>query len=318
MQRRRLGFTLIELLVVIAIIGVLIGLLLPAVQKVREAANRMSCTNNLKQIALAQHAYHDSYGKFSPGLVGNINGANGTPPTVECVNQHILILPYIEQGNVWAIWKIATGLGTSGSGPRYSNWGGNNANAAITIKTFICPSAWFPSDKMMPGGGLVFAWTSYLANSGVVSFQTEQQTQDGVFYMNSKVAVTDITDGSSNTFLFGERSALDVNLRNVYNAGKVGCDMETWGGWGAASGDDWDPADTEGGTTAPINWLYPDPTTYVAADYNKRVSCYGSFHTGGANFSFADGSVRFLSSSTDLVTLQKLSTRNGGEVVTLP
>jgi prepilin-type processing-associated H-X9-DG protein len=171
---------------------------------------------------------------------------------------------------------------------------------------------------MMPFGDLQFGWTSYLGNAGIVAFQTEQQTRDGIFYMNSKVGVADITDGTSNTLLFGERSHLDVNLRNVYNMGLVGCDMETWGGWGAASGTDWDPADTEGGTTAPINWLYPDPATYVAADYNKRVSCFGSLHAGGANFCFADGSVHFLSDFTDLLTLQKLSTRAGGEVVELP
>ena len=108
---RRPGFTLIELLVVIAIIAILIGLLLPAVQKVREAAARLSCTNNLKQLGLAQHNYHGVYGKFSPGLVGNVDGSIGPPTMAMCVNPFILMLPYMEQDNIYKRWIFTPGQG---------------------------------------------------------------------------------------------------------------------------------------------------------------------------------------------------------------
>jgi prepilin-type N-terminal cleavage/methylation domain-containing protein/prepilin-type processing-associated H-X9-DG protein len=345
------AFTLIELLVVIAIIAILIGLLLPAVQKVREAAARMVCTNNLKQIGLAQHNYHSAYGKFTPGLVGNPNGHTylQTPSDTivpKCVDSFILMLPYIEQNNIYAAWKFDVGLGDPTLTPphvRESNWGPVDgptgpSNASRSVKIYMCPSDYLPTAVMQPFINLpppntdtvAFGWTSYLGNAGLVSFQTEQATKDGVFYQNSNVGVADITDGTSNTFLFGERSHLDINLRTLFNTINPGtgsrvacCDMETWGGWGAASGNDWDPADTLGAAVAPINFLYPNsdmsptpPTlTLNIPDYNKRVSCYGSLHTGGANFCFADGSVHFLADSTPLLTLQKLSTRAGGEVL---
>src|SRR5262249_38831143 len=148
------AFTLIELLVVIAIIAILIGLLLPAVQKVREAAARMVCTNNLKQLGLAQHNYHSAYGKFSPGLIGNPGSVGppfvqgGTwPPTAtqpiaaKCVNAFILMLPYIEQNNIYAGWTFDPGFGTdpnAGTVPnRESNWG-PTGNASHGIKVFMC------------------------------------------------------------------------------------------------------------------------------------------------------------------------------------
>src|SRR5262245_36886252 len=206
-QRR--GFTLVELLVVIAVIAVLIALLLPAVQKVREAANRMSCQNNLKQIALACHNYHGGYGRFPAGVRLPVM-VGGRPSGGS--NLWVEVLPYFEQDNLYKNWDHHDN--------RTNVAGGRNATQAQVIKILVCPSDLLPEPvwelTAVTAGSPVwsrgfYGLTSYGGNAGKRSVHTggppafPRITRDGIFFIDSSVRLTDITDGTSNTFLFGER-----------------------------------------------------------------------------------------------------------------
>jgi prepilin-type N-terminal cleavage/methylation domain-containing protein/prepilin-type processing-associated H-X9-DG protein len=300
---RRRAFTLIELLVVIAIIAVLIGLLLPAVQKVREAANRAQCLNNLKQIALAAHNYHDTYQKFptgwhQPALVDG-RPTGGT-------NLWIGLLPYFEQDNLYRSWDNYDN--------RNNVAGGMNAVQAQVIKLLICPSdplqpvVYLNSTMAPPWTWGYYGISSYGGNGGTRSFARPYSriTQDGIFFRDSSVCLTDVKDGSSNTFLFGERyhrdPQFDLNAGPFAQTGRWACVA----GWGTL-------VNVELSTPVPIN--YQVPPGGDSSTVENRSCAFGSGHPGGANFAFADGSVRFLSDSIPLLTLQALSTRDGGEVV---
>jgi prepilin-type N-terminal cleavage/methylation domain-containing protein/prepilin-type processing-associated H-X9-DG protein len=323
-RRHRGAFTLIELLVVIAIIGVLIGLLLSAVQKVREAANRASCANNLKQLALAALNYHDGNKKFPTGLhpVESIGGrhANGTCWKLE-------LLPYLEQENLKNRWDPTD----------FSNnvKGGMNATTAQILQVLICPSdpltdpvcfldlsPWVPQYAYARG---FYGLSSYGGNGGTRSFPNKLATRDGIFFQDSRIGVADVTDGTSNTFLFGERSHRDPEFdRLAFNYDPPVYSLGRFGGWATVF-------PTGGGSLSehllsppvPINYRVPAGTS--PEDFrgpygveNARLCAFGSGHPGGANFAFAGGSVRFLSEGIPVETLQALSTRAGGEVVSPP
>jgi prepilin-type N-terminal cleavage/methylation domain-containing protein/prepilin-type processing-associated H-X9-DG protein len=312
---RRRGFTLLELLVSIAIIGVLLALLLPAVQKVREAASRMVCANNLRQIALATHHFHDTHEKFPTGghLPVNVGGipTGGTNLWVE-------LLPYFEQDNLHNKWDPCDNR---------KNVGDTNAISAHVIKLLICPSDALPQTVVENTAAVVPPWSwgfygmsSYGGNAGTRSFPTGPPpafpgiSRDGIFWIDSCVGIKDITDGTTNTILFGERYHRDpeYDLRQPVVLPGIAPIAEI-GKWGFVAG----PAGIMGNVTlqsaVPIN--YKVPIGGGALALQNRFCAFGSGHIHGANFAFADGSVSFKSDSMPLSTLQALSTRAGGEVV---
>jgi prepilin-type N-terminal cleavage/methylation domain-containing protein/prepilin-type processing-associated H-X9-DG protein len=312
---RRRGFTLIELLVVIAIIAILIGLLLPAVQKVREAAARISCQNNLHQIALAAHNYHSGYDTFPAGI--NRNGGQGKNPVNApdptrrfCWLQ--ALMPYLEEGNLEKRWdyynfnnnKLDPATGKAGPGAWISQ----------VVKSYACPSD-VPSPPVdsITDRPNVWADTSYTGVCGQWCWPNQASTADGVLHRNGQYSVQQITDGSNNTLMFAERSHLDP----VYDAvlGPTGDYLIGWG-WLAFGGE----GDCLSGTAVPVNYRLPAnfaslPGSQQNLLYQMRVNAIGSNHAGGANAARADGSVFFLSNSVSLTVLGALGTRSGGEVI---
>jgi prepilin-type N-terminal cleavage/methylation domain-containing protein/prepilin-type processing-associated H-X9-DG protein len=342
--KARSAFTLIELLVVMAIIAILIGLLLPAVQKAREAANRIKCANNLKQIGLALTNYESVHQSFPPGSTNAFS-----------MYWHwswmARILPFIEQDNLFqqadgfahdtshpVVWYLPQPNGTVGFSS-WSPWGGypfgivgqpENPALAQNVPIYVCPSdpvlPVVSREKLSDGSTLVQAMTDYQGISG-----RNYVTNDGCLASNRPIRYADILDGSSNTLLVGERH----NTKNLtYGAWFAGCGQF---GYGLPQGDEQRGSGDVVLGVREINSQhngYPELDSCPAGPYHFvppntirdstgaiNFECdtfhYWSWHTGGANFLYADGSVHFLAYAADSV-LDAMGTRAGGEVFESP
>jgi prepilin-type N-terminal cleavage/methylation domain-containing protein/prepilin-type processing-associated H-X9-DG protein len=280
---RRLGFTLIELLVVIAIIAVLIGLLLPAVQKVREAAARMKCANNLKQIGLAMHMYHDANGKLPPGQVsrGGIGGVTPTPAWSWCT----IIWPYVEQGNLFNqvapdLVNIAqeTAPGRPAGTPPLPT-AANRLDTGLPV--FLCPSdsggLSNPSFASTIGGVPMSGYgkSCYVINRRVLGPGAQLPINDR--NMPSNLSLTQITDGTSNVILAGERDYVKNVAAVMISVGST-ASFEGRAGYGINKPN---PGNPPNGTVA-------------ANQFSERLG-FTSMHPGGCNFLRCDGGVWFIS-----------------------
>ena len=313
----RRAFTLVELLVVIAIIGILIALLLPAVQAAREAARRAQCTNNLKQIGIGLHNYHDSFKVFPPTI---IRGSTGNNEPSQGTVWSGSILPYIEQK---PLWDKIVGHGF------YINWADNGVNedvAKTKLAVYQCPSApensetW--DEPRQDNSSAINA--RYRANYGVVisgsiginrglyvTGGTDRSTQnqqyfddagptdarfDGPFTnVNTCYSFAHITDGSSNTLFVGERARKNISNRNYIYIGTANA-WDQHGRFCGSTGIELNSTDTS----------------------QRGHGCFASMHPGGALFLLGDGSSRFLGETIDRYIYSSLGTRAGGEAVSVP
>jgi len=304
----RLAFTLVELLVVITIIGILIALLLPAVQSAREAARRTQCINNLKQIGLAMHMHHEQNGVFPVGHFwpqsngGDEGGAESTWVTY--------LLPYLEQGPLYDDIEWTRGFGHANVEDHP-----NIQVTRVTLPMFQCPSG--PKAKpLMYDGREGHARGSYLANNGIgpmaesdLDDDPPARQQPGVFYINSQTRVADIRDGTSNTAFVSETAlTTDRELRGVlhYPEGPLYHHNHT-------------PNSTVDDEVR-TGWCVDRPEApciETFSNWNPRSLTHTarSYHPGGVSLLLGDGSVRFVTESTSLNTWQALCTPADGEVV---
>jgi prepilin-type N-terminal cleavage/methylation domain-containing protein/prepilin-type processing-associated H-X9-DG protein len=312
--RRWRGFTLIELLVVIAIIAILIALLVPAVQKVREAAARTQCTNNLKQIGLATHSFHDAYKSFPP-LNGPFNQppcTDGTPPWA---NPFFNILPFIEQQNFYKSCLSGADGNTPCTG--YRPW----LNRWHPIPTYICPS-----DPTIPATGLgnniqLATWadnpslTTYAANAQV--FANTDMNGNVTDTWTYRAAFRTIRDGTSNTILYAERLGMCGVYMNNPNDPRCG----NWGGTcpPGSGGNVWNWWDGDSATPTfayfsigPGSMFQVNP---FPAETNCNVLNASTPHPGGMQVCLADGSVRTLTAGMSPTTWWAACTPKGGEAM---
>jgi prepilin-type N-terminal cleavage/methylation domain-containing protein len=333
----RRGFTLVELLVVIAIIGILIALLLPAVQAAREAARRSQCTNNLKQMGLALHNYHDIFKTFPRWAQRPVDPANNSHWNGYSV--HVRILPFMEQRPLYDAIKTAS------QNFCLSGHSINSTHQSARVDAYICPSAppygdvnWKSSCNYPLNAGPNIGWGS---------------ADNGVFRVDVEVGMRDITDGTSNTIMVGEQLTSDGNTNNTTqyrfpfdivrgiawtgsrtstSQGAITqADLETYGQACAAATDNHTGSSgqaflrpvhfyTAFTTLAPPNWKYPSCMSCSGCSAGDSTGVYPSrsMHPGGTNHCIADASVRFISESVDVTLYQGLGSRNGGETVQIP
>jgi prepilin-type N-terminal cleavage/methylation domain-containing protein/prepilin-type processing-associated H-X9-DG protein len=340
----RKGFTLVELLVVIAIIGILVALLLPAIQAAREAARRTQCTNNIKQLGLAAMNYVSARKGFPVGLQGPTGCSGQIFEGPVWTNVMVEVLPYIEEANLQSRFDKTKKTGDHSGGA----WSTNITTSADSvgaqvITAFRCPSTVLPPQVNV--SGFIFGTNDYAASGGTIIYYPLQAptpprtlpadavtnklvnqssspackaTNDGLFnWVNSGdigVVPKKVTDGMSKSFMFGERKHEDPEFDKAYPT----FPLPGWCGWA------WNDqknavGDFMGHSIRPINYTFPvggsGPSSPEIAD---RIGAYGSNHSGGANMCMADCSVSFMADSTDQYVLWALSTIRGGETVANP
>ena len=294
----RRAFTLIELLVVIAVIAVLIGLLLPAVQKVRESASRLKCANNLKQLGLACHNYHDSQKSFPPGYLATSSYSDGATDTAPGWGWAAFLLPYLEQDNLYRQINFAQPV--------------QGAAAAQVLPGFLCPSDVVPPSPFTVTGAAgspvaLLAPSSYAATCGPDASDVADPTGLGAFYRNSQTRLTDLTDGTSQTVMIGDRAWSQV--QGIWAGAPSGAITR------AGPRNPWPNATASAAVLVLVhnNWIN------IRTDSDGGLDDFSSYHTAGVNLLFADGSVHFVQSITGEGQLhadfQALGTRAGGEVI---
>ena len=300
--RARSGFTLVELLVVIAIIGVLIALLLPAVQQAREAARRMQCSNNLKQLGLAFHNYHDTLGKLPPMYIQEVPSTDNYGHWAWSV----FLLPYLEQGNTYDAMQPNTRSASVAIGANKQIFQTRN-------DAFRCPSDTGPDfhDSGLdpgyaiegPSGGGGVALSNYVVSVNIANPRQRKATDGrtgttgniGPFYRDSNTGFRDITDGLSHTLLVGERAWQRGGVRNSAGMLYAVRDADQNGPAAGDVGGGWNQGvvTIAGAVRYPINVVLTSPNT-------ERNAAFSSHHPGGAQFLLGDGATRFISDTVEL------------------
>jgi prepilin-type N-terminal cleavage/methylation domain-containing protein/prepilin-type processing-associated H-X9-DG protein len=282
------GFTLIELLVVIAIIAILIGMLLPAVQQAREAARRTQCKNNLMQIAIAVHNYEMAFERLPPGSVN----ASGPIRHVEegyQISWIVQLLPMLEQTSLFARVNFSEGA-----------FGVSNAMVRNTrINTLRCPSD--PTDTVTLANGTASGASNFAGCFSGSDVPIDLQN-DGCLFLNSSVGYRQIRDGASNTILFGEKRL----IVGTFESGWISGNRSTLRNTGVPINRGWDIAPPPVAGTAPVP---------VQAPSDTATSGFSSYHSGGAQFALADGSIRFLSENISPQILSLLGSREDLQII---
>ena len=343
MHLRKKGFTLVELLVVIAIIGILIGMLLPAVQAVREAARRTECLNNMKQLGLACHNYESSHMRFPPGCNWGASSSDAkrnpnaivTDPSSATGGQRIswavFLLPFIEQPSLESTFEGATGnwdtdwwaaILPAGS----STSSGGTACVSSVIPAFLCPSDGSPdgdfnSTYSITASPSLAAKSNYVAvagaGDGVIrgdmdNFNLSQFRQIwGVFGKNSETTFGDIADGTTNVILFGER-ATRTEAESGSSSSRTGAGA-VWGGVGNSNGQY--PGNVSRDWSVFGHMFSESPENWSINGRDTPRGVASSFHTGGANVSMGDGSARFVSDNINVSIFAQVVRMADGSVV---
>jgi prepilin-type N-terminal cleavage/methylation domain-containing protein/prepilin-type processing-associated H-X9-DG protein len=301
-QPKRSAFTLVELLVVIAIIALLMALLLPAIQKVRAAADNMKCACNLRQIGIALHNYHNDYSRLPPGYTATMTYVDGASDCSPGWGWAAYLLPYLEQDNIYKAIDFNQPITAT-----------VNAGAiARTIPFYVCPSDEVPTEafKVTNAANVTLATvgpSSYAATCGPDDTECTDQTGLGVFYRNSKIRLTDIKDGTSYTSLLGDRDWQHTNGTWVGNINNGVVRPGPLNPWKLAT------ADAACFVMAHNNWIN------ILDDADGGLDDFSSMHVRGVNILFGDGSVHFIHSITvdgqERKDFWALGTRSGGEVI---